>query len=64
MQIQIKDKKVVLSDQRSSMELLRSRIVDHGVAPIYRLLGRTTSGQKFLYNYSCTLFGMYGEWKI
>lgn len=60
-QFKFKETQLILSDLRSPMELLRNRIVDHGIFPIYRFLRRNTSGQQFIYNYSCTLFGMYGK---
>ncbi|XP_060860647.1 uncharacterized protein LOC132938013 [Metopolophium dirhodum] len=60
-QFKFKESQLILSDLRSPMELLRNRIVDHGIIPIYRFLKRNTSGQQFIYNYSCTLFGMYVE---
>ncbi|KAL4121722.1 hypothetical protein QTP88_014178 [Uroleucon formosanum] len=60
-QFKFKETQLILSDLRSPMELLRNRIVDHGIFPIYRFLRRNTSGQQFIYNYSCTLFGMYVE---
>jgi len=60
-QFKFKETQLILSDLRSPMELLKNRIVDHGIIPIYRFLRRNTSGQQFVYNYSCTLFGMYGE---
>ncbi|XP_029342590.1 uncharacterized protein LOC100572224 [Acyrthosiphon pisum] len=60
-QLKFKETQLILSDLRSPMELLRNRIVDHGIIPIYRFLRRNTSGQQFVYSYSCTLFGMYVE---
>ncbi|XP_027850503.2 uncharacterized protein LOC114129852 [Aphis gossypii] len=56
-----KETELILPDLRSPMELLNSRIVDHGIRPTYRFLRRNTSGQQFIYNYSCSLFGMYVE---
>ncbi|XP_025204345.1 uncharacterized protein LOC112601121 [Melanaphis sacchari] len=56
-----KETELILSDLRSPMELLKNRIVDHGITPTYRFLRRNTSGQQFIYNYSCSLFGMYVE---
>lgn len=60
-QFKFKETELILSDLRSPMELLNNRIVDHGIGPIYRFLKRNTSGEQFIYHYSCTLFGMYGE---
>lgn len=57
-----KETELILYDLRSPTELLNNRIVDHGITPTYRFLTRNTSGQQFIYNYSCSLFGMYGEW--
>ncbi|XP_025425462.1 uncharacterized protein LOC112694257 [Sipha flava] len=59
--IQLKDKSAMVSDLRSSIELLRSKIVNHGITPVYRLLGKVACDLRFIYNYSCTLFGMYVE---
>lgn len=56
-----KETQLILTDLRSPMELLASRIVDHGIAPTYRLLGINTSGGLTSYRYSCSLFGMYGK---
>lgn len=61
-QYKFKETHFILTDLRTFMELLKSRIVDHGISPTYRFLKRNTSGQHIIYNYSCTLFGMYGEW--
>jgi hypothetical protein len=61
-QSKFKETELILYDLRSPTELLNNRIVDHGITPTYRLLRRNTSGQQFIYNYSCSLFGMYGEW--
>lgn len=40
--------------------MLKSSIVDHGITPTYRFLGKSSSGPELIFNYSCTLFGMYG----
>ncbi|XP_060836126.1 uncharacterized protein LOC132918714 [Rhopalosiphum padi] len=56
-----KETELILYDLRSPTELLNNRIVDHGITPTYRFLTRNTSGQQFIYNYSCSLFGMYVE---
>ncbi|XP_026811147.1 uncharacterized protein LOC113552468 [Rhopalosiphum maidis] len=60
-QLKFKETELILYDLRSPTELLNNRIVDHGITPTYRLLRRNTSGQQFIYNYSCSLFGMYVE---
>lgn len=59
--LKFKESKLIITDLRSPMELLMNRIVDHGITPTYRFLNRSTTGQQFLYNYSCSLFGMYGK---
>lgn len=55
-----KEAELILSDLRTAVELLKSRIVDHGISPTYRLM-IDKSGQKSVYRYSCSLFGLYGE---
>jgi len=59
-QAKFKETQLILTDLRSPMQLLKNRITDHGITPTYRLLKKSTSGQQLIYNYSCTLFGMYG----
>ncbi|XP_050444009.1 uncharacterized protein LOC126847673 [Adelges cooleyi] len=56
-----KETELILADLRSPMDILQSRIIDPGITPIYRLLTTDMSRRQIIYNYSCTLFGMYVE---
>ncbi|XP_050527830.1 uncharacterized protein LOC126897926 [Daktulosphaira vitifoliae] len=60
-QQKFKETKLILADLRSPMDILRSKIKDRGITPIYRLLTTDISNPNIIYNYSCTLFGMYVE---
>lgn len=60
-QFKFKETELIITDSRTPIELLKSRIVDHGIYPTYRLLRKNISGQKFVYHYACSLFGLYGE---
>ncbi|VVC24589.1 Nose resistant-to-fluoxetine protein, N-terminal,Double-stranded RNA-binding [Cinara cedri] len=57
-----KESQLIITDLRSPMEILINRIVDHGITPTYRFLTKISiPEQQFIYNYSCSLFGMYVE---
>lgn len=45
----------------SPFEILNGRIVDSDVKPTYRIIGTDVTSYKTVYNYSCTLYGLYGR---
>ncbi|XP_022179782.1 uncharacterized protein LOC111040257 [Myzus persicae] len=47
----------------SPFEILNGRIVDSDVKPTYRIIGTDVTSYKTIYNYSCTLYGLYVEGK-
>ncbi|KAL4096568.1 hypothetical protein QTP88_021494 [Uroleucon formosanum] len=47
----------------SPFEILNGRIVDSDVKPTYRIIGTDVTSYKTVYNYSCTLYGLYVEGK-
>jgi len=48
----------------SPFEILNSRIVDSDVKPTYRIIGTDVTSYKTVYNYSCTLYGLYGRYRL
>ncbi|XP_026806993.1 uncharacterized protein LOC113549738 isoform X2 [Rhopalosiphum maidis] len=48
---------------RSPFDILNDRIVDSDVKPTYRIIGTDVVSYKTIYNYSCTLYGLYVEGK-
>lgn len=48
----------------SPMDILNSRIVDSDVKPTYRITGTDVTSYKTIYNYSCTLYGLYGGYCV
>lgn len=57
----VKEAELIITDLRTPVELLKSRIVDHGISPTYRLVSKNEPGQKSTFQYSCSLFGLYGK---
>lgn len=57
----IKEAELIITDLRTPVELLKSRIVDYGISPTYRFTNKNKTGQNSIYQYSCSLFGLYGE---
>ncbi|XP_027846826.1 uncharacterized protein LOC114126963 [Aphis gossypii] len=47
----------------SPFDILNDRIVDSDVKPTYRIIGTDVVSYKTIYNYSCTLYGLYAEGK-
>jgi len=46
----------------SPFEILNGRIIDSDVKPTYRIIGTDVTSYKTVYNYSCTLYGLYGRY--
>lgn len=44
----------------SPLDVLNGRIIDPNVKPTYRIIGTDVTSYKTIYNYSCTLYGLYG----
>ncbi|XP_050436546.1 uncharacterized protein LOC126843213 [Adelges cooleyi] len=47
----------------SPVDILNSRIIEPEVKPTYRIIGTDVTSYKTVYNYSCTLYGLYAEGK-
>lgn len=57
------DNKEASSILWSPFDILNDRIVDSDVKPTYRIIGTDVVSYKTIYNYSCTLYGLYGRYK-
>ncbi|VVC38277.1 Double-stranded RNA-binding domain [Cinara cedri] len=47
----------------SPLDILNGRIIDPEIKPTYRIIGTDVTSYKTIYNYSCTLYGLYVEGK-